>query len=194
MDIVQPPVTDLIPASVLTAQGDIIVRGAGQAERLAIGTARQILRVNAGSTGLEYLDFGTHISETEQSAENVGAVTVLIGTTELVSLLNVAVVTGERIFVQAIVNGIKGATAGMNTFEVTDISGNNCLRFFNDTTYIGRRLYIPNGEIWYDHLFGIAKVVSTNLCNFALRGNSMGSNTAVAIGDAQLAIAHLKNL
>ena len=44
--------TDL--ASTLSAQGDIVVKGASALERLAKGTASQQLRMNSGATGLEY--------------------------------------------------------------------------------------------------------------------------------------------
>ena len=41
-------------SSPTTTQGDLIVRGASADERLAIGTAGQVLKVNAGANGLEY--------------------------------------------------------------------------------------------------------------------------------------------
>jgi len=37
-----------------TTRGDVIVRGASANERLAIGSAGQVLKVNAGANGLEY--------------------------------------------------------------------------------------------------------------------------------------------
>ena len=37
-----------------TTRGDVIVRGVSADERLAIGTAGQVLKVNAGANGLEY--------------------------------------------------------------------------------------------------------------------------------------------
>ena len=37
-----------------TTQGDVIVRGASANERLAIGSAGQVLKVNSGANGLEY--------------------------------------------------------------------------------------------------------------------------------------------
>jgi hypothetical protein len=43
-----------IAKSLLTTQGDIIVRGATAPERLAIGAAGKVLKVNAGGTGFEY--------------------------------------------------------------------------------------------------------------------------------------------
>jgi hypothetical protein len=43
---------DLSP---LTTQGDIIVQGASSPARLGIGTAKQVPRVNAGATALEYV-------------------------------------------------------------------------------------------------------------------------------------------
>jgi hypothetical protein len=44
------------PSTILTTQGDIIVASAANtASRLGIGTARQVLAVNSGATGLEYV-------------------------------------------------------------------------------------------------------------------------------------------
>ena len=39
-----------------TTQGDVIVRGASADERLAIGAAGKVLKVNSGANGLEYGD------------------------------------------------------------------------------------------------------------------------------------------
>jgi len=39
---------------IMTTQGDIIVQGASSPAKLAIGTAKQVPRVNAGATALEY--------------------------------------------------------------------------------------------------------------------------------------------
>ena len=41
-------------SSPTTTQGDVIVRGASADERLAIGSAGQVLKVNSGANGLEY--------------------------------------------------------------------------------------------------------------------------------------------
>ena len=43
-------------ASVLTTQGDLLVRGAVNNQRLPIGTARKVLSVNSTANGLEYVD------------------------------------------------------------------------------------------------------------------------------------------
>ena len=43
-------------ASPTTTQGDLIVRGASADERLAIGAAGKVLKVNSGANGLEYGD------------------------------------------------------------------------------------------------------------------------------------------
>ena len=45
-------------ASPTTTQGDIIVRGASADQRLAIGAAGKVLKVNSGANGLEYGDGG----------------------------------------------------------------------------------------------------------------------------------------
>ncbi len=60
MEISQPPVSDLIPATVLSAQGDIVIRGVASPDRLGIGVAGNLLRVNAGATAPEWFnDIGT---------------------------------------------------------------------------------------------------------------------------------------
>jgi hypothetical protein len=46
---------DVIKNSLLTTQGDIIVRGASAPQRLAIGTKRFFLRANSNATALEYV-------------------------------------------------------------------------------------------------------------------------------------------
>jgi hypothetical protein len=52
--ISQPPVDDYIRESLLTAQGDIVQRGAAGSERVAIGFAMDFLRVNAAGNGVEW--------------------------------------------------------------------------------------------------------------------------------------------
>jgi hypothetical protein len=51
-------VADYIQKSILTAQGDIVVRDVVGPDRLAIGTRGSILRVNSSDNSLEYLDHG----------------------------------------------------------------------------------------------------------------------------------------
>jgi hypothetical protein len=55
MDVVNP-ITDYIPASVLTTQGDLIHRGAAAAERLAAGAADTFLKSQGAGASLVYQD------------------------------------------------------------------------------------------------------------------------------------------
>jgi len=57
------PVWDLMaqggdPASIMTTQGDLLVKGASGLERLPIGTSGQALQVNSAGNGLEFVDAG----------------------------------------------------------------------------------------------------------------------------------------
>ena len=57
------PVWDLMaqggdPASIMTTQGDLLVRGALGLSRLPIGTSGQALQVNSAGNGLEFVDAG----------------------------------------------------------------------------------------------------------------------------------------
>ncbi len=56
MRLTQPYISDPLRESLLTAQGDLIKRGAALVERFGIGSANDVLRVNSGGTDLTYDD------------------------------------------------------------------------------------------------------------------------------------------
>ena len=66
-----------------TTQGDIIVRGASTNERLAIGTAGQVLKVNGSGNGLTY-GIGGGITQVIQASDtttgslNLGVLTPIM--------------------------------------------------------------------------------------------------------------------
>jgi len=62
-------------ASPTTTQGDLIVRGASADQRLAIGTAGQVLKVNSSANGLEYGGSGTYSIHKIQQYTNGTTVT-----------------------------------------------------------------------------------------------------------------------
>ena len=99
MEITQPPITDVIPRTVLTAQGDIIVRGAGDPERLAIGAARQMLKVNAGATALEYTNLQTQFLKC--FVDKVGASQAIPGTVFTKVSFDTVIFDPSAIFVDA---------------------------------------------------------------------------------------------
>ena len=68
-----------------TTQGDVIVRGASADERLAIGTAGQVLKVNAGANGLEY-GAGGGVVQTKTTHKNDTFVTNSTSYTDLTGL------------------------------------------------------------------------------------------------------------
>lgn len=53
MNVVNP-ISDYVSDSILTTRGDLLKRGAAVLARFGIGTANQLLKVNAGGTDLEY--------------------------------------------------------------------------------------------------------------------------------------------
>ena len=57
-----------------TTQGDLIVRGASADERLAIGSAGQVLKVNSSANGLEFGGSGTY------SIEKIDSYSIASGT------------------------------------------------------------------------------------------------------------------
>ena len=68
-----------------TTRGDVIVRGVSADERLAIGTAGQVLKVNAGANGLEY-GAGGGVVQTKSTHKNDTFVTNSTSYTDLTGL------------------------------------------------------------------------------------------------------------
>ena len=68
-----------------TTRGDVIVRGVSADERLAIGTAGQVLKVNSGANGLEY-GAGGGVVQTKSTHKNDTFVTNSTSYTDLTGL------------------------------------------------------------------------------------------------------------
>ena len=73
-------------ATPTTTQGDIIVRGASADQRLAIGTAGQVLKVNSSANGLEYGGSGTYSIHKIQRYVNSSMVAYTGGRTDYVDI------------------------------------------------------------------------------------------------------------
>jgi hypothetical protein len=73
-------------ASPTTTQGDLIVRGASADQRLAIGTAGQVLKVNSSANGLEYGGSGTYSVHKIQRYQNSSVVAYTGGRTDYVDI------------------------------------------------------------------------------------------------------------
>ena len=69
-----------------TTQGDLIVRGASADQRLAIGTAGQVLKVNSSANGLEYGGSGTYSIHKIQRYQNSSLVAYTGGRTNYVDI------------------------------------------------------------------------------------------------------------
>ena len=68
-----------------TTQGDLVFRGASADQRLAIGTAGQVLKVNSGANGLEY-GAGGGVVQTKSTHKNDTFVTNSTSYTDLTGL------------------------------------------------------------------------------------------------------------
>ncbi len=69
-----------------TTRGDIIIRGASVDERLAIGTAGQVLKVNSSANGLEYGGSGTYSVEKIQQYTYNSTVSYTSGRTDYIDI------------------------------------------------------------------------------------------------------------
>ncbi len=123
----------------------------------------------------------------EQSAENAGAVTLLVGATAIATLASMNVVAGDRILVAGLVAVTKGATTGLIRINVTKSAGTATIVWgVNKADLVDERPNILNGSLNQFALFGICEVTGTGTLTLQLAGLSAGSNSTVAIGDGDL--------
>jgi hypothetical protein len=152
-----------------TTQGDVIVRGASADERLAIGSAGQVLKVNSGANGLEY---GTGFAGTHYLAY---ALDIHHGTSVTVNGngLSNGTADGQRDCI-VINNGLYfTVTPGhADDFLIMNVTTN----MFSDWT--------NGGSYWG---FGFMSATSTNFANnrnvFYLSGQHSFGNGATNNGD-----------
>lgn len=192
----------------MSAVGDLIQGGAaGAPARLAKGADDTVLSVIAGALGYRLIpaaSLATDAVETakikdgnvtapklrrfEGSAENAGVVTVTASDTPITTVDLGTVVTGDRILVYGICNGMtKGGTAGQSELGIDKSAGTATIAIGNDNT----EARITDQSIaisanYRAHVFTVVKVTAGGTLTLRLLGNSAGSNSSVSAGFGQL--------
>ena len=107
-----------------TTRGDVIVRGVSADERLAIGTAGQVLKVNSGANGLEY-GAGGGLIQTVSTAKTNTFVTNSTSYTDVTGLNATITPTSSSNKILVLVNLVYGGHANLYGFGrlVRTISG-----------------------------------------------------------------------
>ncbi len=127
----------------------------------------------------------------EVTAVNGALVTVTTPVTTIVDSASLNVSTDDRLLIGAYVLGTKGATAGLNRFDVVKTAGTATIATYSNKTLISRRwLGDANDSVLID-LFGIIQVTAGGTLTLRLQGESQGSTMAVNAGDGQLYILNL---
>ena len=185
-------VTDYIKASLLTTKGDMVKHDGASAKRMPIGTAGQIIRVNAVPDDLEYQVPGTFMFENEQAGPNPTVITLLAVLTDII-IMNIGdVIEGDRIYVQAMANIIKGVTGGNTIFEISKHSGTATI----EVGYIGNAvrttLYHGVSQTWKPFINGIMKVTGSGNLVIRTAGTSAGSNSTIAANASDIYSIMLK--
>jgi hypothetical protein len=118
---------------------------------------------------------------------NVGAVTILVGVTTILSLpTTVDVAIGDRILVTAGVTATKGATGGNTAVEIVKSAGTSTGVWHQSAAALQDERNVPATLIGRHALAGVWLVTGAGSLTLLLRGTSAGSNSAVAIGGAEL--------
>ena len=111
-------------SSPTTTRGDVIVRGVSADERLAIGTAGQVLKVNSGANGLEY-GAGGGLIQTVSTAKNNVFVTNSTSYTDVTGLNATITPTSSSNKILVLVNLVYGGHSNLYGFGrlIRTISG-----------------------------------------------------------------------
>ncbi len=190
VDIIAP-VTDYISDSILTTRGDLLKRGLSTIGRFPVGFPRQILRVRTTGTDLEYYSLVYAIYSNLYSVSNTSIITISDTVVEVLLLDLGSVVSGDILYFNLSVMGLKGGVAGRTTLSLTKDTGTGLLECFHDLTYHDLRMFplINEYERW--NMSGFFRVVTSGTMRLKLVSVSSGSDTTVAIGDAQLCVYHM---
>ena len=188
MNIVQPPVTDVIKASVLTTRGDIVVRATGAPDRLGIGAISEILRVNAAGTDLEYVNQGQNLKDSELSASNPGIINVAAGVPTTLLTLDLGTVTdGDRFNIFGNIQSGNGINPSEFHVHLEKDSGTSTIIFnHNAAALMGSGAL----NVW-NHLTcwtgaGKLRVTGSGTLVIRIRLISVNTNCAFAIDNVQL--------
>ena len=126
------------------------------------------------------------------NADNAGLVTVLAALTLVVETAAVQVSAGQQGFVQAFVNGTKGATAGDVQGSFSLGSGTTTATIqFGSANFISSGILFPavpiGNTVWLP-LSGFFTVVTAGLLSIRIRCSSQGSNMTVAANSGNIAM------
>lgn len=190
MDIVNP-LSDYVPDSLLTTQGDIIIRGASDAERLALGSGRGMLNVNAAGNSLEYRNRGAFLKDGELQGFNASNVTVN-NTWPTVLTIDLGTVTnGDRFLFQLYVRISGLSAAAVAAAAIQQSSGTASQQMFNSLTSVWSTQYAltsPDPRIVYTVPLDVT--ASGTLVMYVAAFLSTGSGTSYA-GDSQYRVIQL---
>ena len=122
----------------------------------------------------------------EQSAENAALVTVTALGVPIVSLPSITVAVGDRVLVYASLLATKGATAGNDSIWVSQSAGTAVGTFLHNYSILKHiESVLANGDLAIV-LAGVFKITGAGTLTLRLDGDSAGSDSSVAAGNADI--------
>jgi hypothetical protein len=171
--------TERLNAFLAAAEPYLRLRDAADAERLTLDASTGLL-----GTALIPLSL---MRRDQVGTANVGAVTILVGMTTILSLpTSVDVAIGDRIFVIAAYAATKGATLGNIYSRVSKSAGTSAGFFVQSGLYLPDERYVGAGLVARATLCGVWNVTGAGTLTFTFEASSAGSNSTIAIANAEL--------
>jgi hypothetical protein len=165
--------------AILNAEPKLRIRDSGANERLTLDASTGLL-----GTALIPLSL---MRRDQVGTSNVGAVTILVGMTTLVSLATtVDVAIGDRILVTAVVNATKGATGGNIYAQLVKSAGTSAGFFHQAAAALLDERNVPAGLLGRASVCGVWLVTVAGTLTFTWQASSAGSNSTVGIGGAEV--------
>lgn len=191
VDIIAP-VTDYLPDSILTTRGDLLKRDATDSARFGIGSANQLLKVNAVGNDLEYGAPVAGLFSNEYTGYNAALVTITAAAVTLASIDLGTVAIGDRLQINANLDCTKGGTAGNNIFLCRKLSGTASIQAMRARADIQKEWWQVASQYNRTLLSGIFRVIFAGTLVIYTAGQSAGSNSSVNAGNTELYVNAMK--
>lgn len=191
VDIIAP-VTDYVSGSLTTTLGDLIKRGGSVNERLPVGAANRMLKVNNAGNDLEYEAFANQVTRDGLHATQASSITITATTTTIISQALADIVVGDIYLITAISSLLKGAVSGVTRLHLQRDTGTGVLNFAeSNAVYQSDRHQLATAT-YRIALTTIAKVQAAGTYTLKLSAISLGSNATASAGGSYLSIYRLR--
>ena len=189
MDI-KTPISDYIAGSLLTTQGDIVIRGASDNERLALGSNYERPEVDSGS--LVYHKPGRAFANDILGDTNSGIVSLTSGSyTTIISIDCGTVTIGDVLLPMGRMRIQNGATPQEMSIKLSKSAGTSTVQYVDGLDIINDRRYVPASTWCYNFAHDFLYVTGTGTLTLLLEGKTYTDTRSLSADNGVLSVGFM---